>query len=93
MALNVSLLYSDLDTFVCDCESLPLEKEDTMFAVQFMIAMSGPYSHVKERRQEIHDLLGNYLIGKLLHVDGDMGFSVRYGDGVALVCQIRRGGF
>ena len=86
---DVSLFYRDFDTFVCDCNSLPLEKEDTTFDTKLTISMSGYYYGELDQTNKIHDLLGNYLIGNLLHVEDNMDFSVRYGDSVALIGQIR----
>ena len=86
---DVSLFYRDFDTFVCDCNSLPLEKEDTMFAMKLTISMSECHNREIDRTNKVQDLLGNYLIGNPLHVEDDMDFSVRYGDGVALIGKVK----
>ena len=75
---DITLFY-DFDTFVCECESLSLKKEDTKFATQFSIAMSSHFSAETERNEEIKETLGEYLKGEQLH-------SVDNTDG-AVVCK------
>ena len=86
---DVSLFYPGFDTFVCKCESLPLEKEDTKFAVMFTAEMSEHYSNEESRRLKIKRLLGDYLIGESLRSVDNTDFSVVYCDGVALIGEIK----
>ena len=60
---DITLFY-DFDTFVCECESLSLKKEDTKFATQFSIAMSSHFSAETERNEKIKETLGEYLKGE-----------------------------
>lgn len=86
---DVSLLYHDFDTFVCDCESLSLDKEDTMFTVQFTIAMSAHFFSEPDRRDKVQELLGIYLAGHRVHSVENMDGAVMFGDAAALIWEIK----
>ena len=81
---DVSLFYCEFDTFVCNCESLPLK-----FAVEFTIAMSDCYPNENVRKSTIQRLLGRYLVGESLHSIDNTDFSVVYGGGAALIGEIK----
>ena len=86
---DVSLFYPDFQTFVNDCESLSLDKDDTKFVTEFTLAMSEFYASEDKRNVEVQAILGKYLTGNIIHSVENTDGAVMYNGYPALIWELK----